>query len=269
MDKDKTISDLTVEDFGRQHLKYHENSGYYTDVQFLIDVMGPLKPIASIKGKDCVDIGSGTGRWANMLVQAGAKTVAAIEPSEAIAVTKATNRHNLNVTFHNVTGEKVPDGPYDFIFSFGVLHHIPNPKPVVERAYSVLRPGGDILIWLYGKEGNQIYLLFLNIMRFFTVRINNKALDVIARCFVPLVRFYSRLAKILPLPLKRYMNDNIDKVGDYELTHVIYDQLDPHYAKYYSRSEAIALLESAGFVNVVAYHKSGYSWTVRGIKPQD
>jgi hypothetical protein len=49
---------------------------------------------------------------------------------------------------------------------------------------------------------------------------------------------------------------------------VIYDQLNPTYAKYHKRHEAIALLEKSGFINVKAHHRHGYSWCVLGETPQ-
>ena len=48
---------------------------------------------------------------------------------------------------------------------------------------------------------------------------------------------------------------------------VIYDQLKPAYAKYYTGAEAEALLRKAGFVDVRAHHRRGYSWTVIGTRP--
>ncbi len=48
---------------------------------------------------------------------------------------------------------------------------------------------------------------------------------------------------------------------------VIYDQLNPAYAKYYTRAEARALLEQAGFVDVQLYHRHSYSWSVVGTRP--
>jgi hypothetical protein len=48
---------------------------------------------------------------------------------------------------------------------------------------------------------------------------------------------------------------------------VIYDQLNPAYAKYYRRGEAEALLASQGFTDVKLHHRHGYSWTVLGMKP--
>jgi hypothetical protein len=48
---------------------------------------------------------------------------------------------------------------------------------------------------------------------------------------------------------------------------IMYDQLNPAYAKYYTRSEAENLLLNGGFINVRVHHHHGYSWTVIGTKP--
>ena len=48
---------------------------------------------------------------------------------------------------------------------------------------------------------------------------------------------------------------------------VIYDQLKPAYAKYYSRQEAYDLFASAGYEDIQLYHRHGYSWSVRAKNP--
>ena len=47
----------------------------------------------------------------------------------------------------------------------------------------------------------------------------------------------------------------------------IFDQLNPANAKYYKRDEIIAVVQSAGFSNVKAQDRHGYSWSVMGEKP--
>jgi hypothetical protein len=47
----------------------------------------------------------------------------------------------------------------------------------------------------------------------------------------------------------------------------VYDQLNPAYAKYYTRDEAASLLTRAGFKDVTVHHRHGYSWSVVGTKP--
>jgi hypothetical protein len=72
----------------------------------------------------------------------------------------------------------------------------------------------------------------------------------------------------MPLPLRGYMREFVDKVDGYTLKHVIYDQLDAHYAKYYRRREAEDLVARAGFTNINLFHREAYSWTVVATKPR-
>jgi hypothetical protein len=48
---------------------------------------------------------------------------------------------------------------------------------------------------------------------------------------------------------------------------VIYDQLNPAYAKYYTSQEAHDVLARQGFSGIRLHHRHGYSWTVVGAKP--
>src|SRR5262249_61229773 len=108
-------------------------------------------------------MGSGTGRIAAILRSAGVAHLVAVEPSAAFEVL----RENLagqrdRVTLLRLTGDAAPpSGDLDYVFSIGVLHHIPDPAPVVRAAYAALRPGGRIAVWLYGREGNAAYLSVL------------------------------------------------------------------------------------------------------------
>ena len=68
-------SDLTrrtIEDFGDQWTEFTTNDGYYGSVELFADIVGPLLPLDSLKGKRVAEIGSGTGRIVHMLLAAGA-----------------------------------------------------------------------------------------------------------------------------------------------------------------------------------------------------
>ena len=203
-----------------------------------------------------------------MLLEAGAKHVIAVEPSEAIEVLNRNIRNPEKVTCLKITGEQLPaSGNLDYIFSIGVLHHIPDPVPVVEAAFKALRPRGHFLIWLYGKEGNGLYLAFIIPLRVLTKRLPHFILAFLVEIlYWPLI-LYIKFCHRLPLPLRGYMRSVLEKMSPKKRRLIIYDQLNPSYAKYYTRFEAKKLLSDGKFVNIRIHHRHGYSWSVIGTKP--
>jgi len=260
--------DKTIKDFGEQWRQYSDNEGYYGSVELFSDILFPFLAVEEIKGCRVAEIGSGTGRIVNMLLQADAEHVIAIEPSEAFEVLC----HNLlepeKVTCLKITGDQLPAyGNLDYVFSIGVLHHIPNPAPVVEAVFKALRPGGRFLVWLYGKEGNVLYLALIRPLRVLTKRLPHLVLAFLVDImYWPLV-LYIKCCHRLPLPLRGYMLSVFEKMSPEKRRLIIYDQLNPSYAKYYTRLEAEKLLSDGKFENIQIHHRHGYSWTVIGTKP--
>lgn len=263
-----SIRERTIRDFGEQWTRFQDNSGYYGSTELLGDIVGPLLDPVELRDTTVLDIGSGTGRIVNMLIASGVRRVVAVEPSAAFQVLVKNVSEPARVTCLNIAGEDIPRGlECDVAMSIGVLHHVPIPAPVVAAAYAALRPGGKLLVWLYGKEGNGLYLALASPLRFLTRRLAHRWLErLVAITDVPL-RGYIALCRRLPLPMHRYMTQYLDKLAPDKRRLVIYDQLKPAYAKYYTQSEARELLESAAFTNVRTHHRHGYSWLVIGIKP--
>jgi SAM-dependent methyltransferase len=259
----------TVSDFGDQWTRYRDSDGYYGSTTFLADIFGPLLSLDELAGKTVADIGSGTGRIVNMLLDAGVARVTAVEPSEAFEVLKEnTAARRDRIDYHKVTGEQLPATPaLDLVVSVGVLHHIPEPEPVVAAAYRALRPGGRLVAWLYGREGNETYLRFVLPLRKVTTRLPHPLLAGLSHLLTLGVDLYLPLARRLPVPLAGYMNNTLGKVSRDKRRLTIYDQLNPAYARYYTEAEARQLFEGAGFQDVRLHHRHGYSWTVLGHKP--
>jgi SAM-dependent methyltransferase len=264
----KRYGNRTVEDFGDQWLRYRQNEGYYASLELFSDILYPFLIPAEIKDCKVGEIGSGTGRIVNMLLQAGAKHVVAIEPSNAFDVLCQNIEHPERVTCLKITGDQLPAfGDLDYIFSVGVLHHVPYPLPVIKAAFRALRPGGRFFIWVYGREGNNLYLAFVWPLRVVTRHLPHYALASLVEILYWPLLIYMKLCPYLPLPLNGYMVSVLQKMTPRNRRLIIYDQLNPAYAKYYSKSEAEGLLVKAGFTDVQAHHRHGYSWTVIGTKP--
>jgi SAM-dependent methyltransferase len=266
---DARLPERTVADFGEQWTRYTDNSGWYGSLDLFADVFGPLVDPRELAGCRVADVGSGTGRIVQMLLEAGAAHVTALEPSDAFPVLQAnTARWGERSLCLRLPGDALPpDAAVDWVFSIGVLHHVPDPAPIVRAAFRALRPGGRIAVWLYGREGNGPYLAVVEPLRAATTRLPHPALAAVSAVLTVVLSAYVAACRVLPLPLRGYMRRVIGRLSLGKRYLVVYDQLNPAYARYYTRAEAEALIADAGFTDVRLHHRHGYSWAVTGRKP--
>jgi SAM-dependent methyltransferase len=264
-----TENDRTIRDFGDQWSHYSRNEGFYGSVELLQDMFGPLVALEELSGTRVADIGSGTGRIVRMLVDAGAEHVVAIEPSLGVEKLRENLRDIADrVEIIHGPGEAVPAGrDFDFAISIGVIQFIRDPLPTLKAAREALRPGGKLVIWVYGKEGNRLYVAGIQAVRTVTTRLPHFALAALCSVLTLLVDVYIVACRWLPLPLRDYMLNTLSRVSRDKRKLTIYDQLNPSYAKYYRGEEVREMLERAGFRDVRLHHRRGYSWTALGVRP--
>ena len=259
----------TIADFGEQWTNYPENDEFSGSPALFNDFFNPLITDRDVSGCRVADIGAGNGRWVNVIACGGAAHIVAVEPSEAFRVLQEnTRRFSDRITYLKTTGDRLPPtGDLDYVFMIGVLHHIPDPDPVVAAAFRALRPGGKFAVWLYGREGNTLYLTFVRLLWWLTRRLPHRGLERLVRIIYPLFWCYMSVCRWVPLPLAEYVRRVMLPLTPAKRQLVIYDQLNPAYAKYYKRDEAYAALADQGFTDVRLHHRHGISWTVVGTKP--
>lgn len=254
----------TIDDFGDQWEEFQSSDGLYGSPEFLQDLFGSLIPVSAVKGKKVLEIGSGTGRITEMLVKKGAKRVFAVEPAfKAFKVLKKNLSSYQNVEFINCTGEdfEIPC-EVDFAISIGVIHHIICPQNTLVRMHEALASNGTLIIWVYGWEGNQLYLILASMLRMITRRMSHRKLLTLSKLLAYPLKFYGSLCYALPLPMRKYFLNVINKWNEQTRVLTIYDQLNPEYAKYYKRQQILDEVKKAGFKSAQIEHRHGYSWTV-------
>jgi SAM-dependent methyltransferase len=264
------MNQRTIEEFGEQWSRFDDLGGAFGSVEVLRDLCGPLLSLDEISGRQVVEIGSGNGRIVNMLLDAGAKHVYAVEPSAGIqALERNTRDRSDRVTILQTPGESMPQVDVELAFCIGVLHHLKDPLPTVRRVYDVLPGGGRFLIWVYGREGNAAYVALAESLRVLTRIAPDFALSGLAHLLNLCLSLYIRLCRVLPLPLARYMREVMARYDRQKRYFLIFDQLNVGYARYYTQQEARDLLLEAGFRRVEVHHRHGMSHTAIGEKPPE
>ena len=108
------------------------------------------------RGKRILDAGCGNGRFAYYAGKYGAE-VWALDLGPAVEVahrnTKPTGR--VQVVQGDLHNPPFALESFDFIYSIGVLHHLPDPEEAFRNLLRYLKPGGEIQIYLYWKPERQ------------------------------------------------------------------------------------------------------------------
>ncbi|MBI5814207.1 MAG: class I SAM-dependent methyltransferase [Nitrospinae bacterium] len=113
-----------------------------------------LVDIPALKDARVADAGCGIGRWSHF-IHSSCREIVLLDFSEAIFVARKNLKDAPNAIFFmaDITNLPFRTGFADFIFSLGVLHHIPAPALDLVRGLSRFAP--NMLIYLYYALDNR------------------------------------------------------------------------------------------------------------------
>ena len=220
---------------------------------------------AAWQGKRVLDGGCGIGRntfWPMHYGAAGALAVDVDERTLAHARQNLISFPTAEVRFQSLYDLNERNA-FDIAFSIGVIHHLEFPEKAVARLVDATKPGGQVLVWLYGRENNGWIVYLLDPVR----------IGILSKLPLGFVHWLSLpttalLWIVLRLGFGSTSYFKLLRTFSFEhLRAIVFDHLIPKIARYYRRNEAVALLESAGLTQVSAVWVNEMSWTVRGIKP--
>lgn len=106
---------------------------------------------SELKGKRVLDVGCGPGRFLELMVAAGADAYGAdMSVASEVAAENLKDRKNCTVVQADLFNLPFAQGAFDFVYSFGVLHHTPDAEAAFRKLVDYVKPGGRISVWVYG-----------------------------------------------------------------------------------------------------------------------
>jgi SAM-dependent methyltransferase len=219
------------------------------------------------RGKTFLDVGCGMGRnshWPMTFGAAGGMAVDVDERSLAAARRNLSQFATVEVC-RSSAYELDHERAFDITFSIGVIHHLEWPDRALAEMVRATRPGGEVAIWVYGRENNGWLLWALDPAR----RI------AFSRLPLGVVHFLSLfptcllwLALRLGLARIEYFR-LLRTFGFGHLRSIVFDQMLPRIAHYWRREEVDALMRSAGLEQIELAWVNEMSWAARGRRPAD
>lgn len=109
----------------------------------------------STRGQRVLEIGVGLGTDFVRFARAGATAVGVDLTETAVSLVRerlALEGLDGHVSVADAEDLPFEDGGFDVVYSWGVLHHTPDPAKAIREAVRMVRPGGRLCVMLYARR---------------------------------------------------------------------------------------------------------------------
>lgn len=269
------IDQLTVDSFGEEWSAFDA----FSDIE--IDTIGDeyfdvVEEKMYGQDKLALDVGCGSGRW-SLYAAKKFGFVEAVDPSKAVlkAASNAKEVKNIRISQAGVDNIPFEDESFDFVFSLGVLHHIPDTAKAMQACVKKLKPGGYFLVYLYyslDNRGLAYKLLFKasNSIRWLISKMPSTIKKFLCDLIAVLIYFpllsLARVVKLMglsswkKLPLSYYVNKSFFVIRNDAL-----DRFGTPLEQRFSKDEIERMMRDSGLVDIRFSNKTPY-WHVVGKK---
>lgn len=116
-------------------------------------------------GKKVLEIGCGIGTDATNFMRAGADYYGVDLSKESLKIAKQRfsvfgfDPERLQEANAEKLSEYFEKESFDLVYSFGVIHHTPEPKKIIESIKKILKKDGILKIMLYAKNSWKSYMI--------------------------------------------------------------------------------------------------------------
>lgn len=175
MNQEKITLDQVQEYWNRQPCNYnHSNKEvgskeYFDEVEKRKYFVEPHIPgfadFDSWSGKKVLEIGCGIGTDSTNFMRAGADYYGIDLSKESLKLAKQRFKvfgFDPN-RLQSMNAEKLDsffeENTFDLVYSFGVIHHTPEPEKIIQSIQKVLKPNGTLKIMLYAQDSWKSYMI--------------------------------------------------------------------------------------------------------------
>jgi SAM-dependent methyltransferase len=226
----------------------------------------PIDP-SEWRDRTFIDVGCGMGRNSYWPMTYGARAGVAIDVNDAsLASARRTLSSFPTVSVRHLSAYDIDyRDEFDIAFSIGVIHHLENPQRALEAMVRAVKPGGRVLIWVYGLENNEWIVRLVSPLR----RL------LFSRLPIGLLHWLSWLpaaALWLALRLGLGRTEYARQTRQFTFRHlrsIVFDQLLPKIAHYWPRATVAAMMSDAGLTDAKLVAVNEISWAALGTKPMN
>ena len=224
----------------------------------------PLTP-EDWRGKEFLDVGCGMGRNSYWPLKYGAAGGVAVDIDQRSLESARSNLRGfatmqvIRMSAYDLSFED----RFDLVFSIGVIHHLEHPQRALGKMARAVKPGGRVLIWVYGSENNRWLVSVLDPLR--------RAL--FSHLPIGLTHHLSLYPAVLLWALLRLGLRPIEYfrlLARFDFAHlraIVFDQMLPRIAHYWSRDTVARMMAEAGLEEVRLTWVNQMSWSAIGTRP--
>jgi SAM-dependent methyltransferase/uncharacterized protein YbaR (Trm112 family) len=142
----------------------------------------------------------------------------------------------------NLVSSPLRRDAFDLIYSSGVIHHTPSSKHTFESLVPLVKSGGRLYVWVYGKRGWPVRLFFWwgrSLKNWMSLR----GVMTVCRMLAPVYRLAAKVLSSTGLIRFRSRTST-------EITLDLFDAFAPRYNHWHTEAEVRSWFEQNGFKNI-------------------
>ena len=266
------IDQHTVSSFGEEWNSFHGFSE--KDIQALGEqYFDIVRPDMLNENSRIIDIGCGSGRFIKYIqTKYPYQSITGIDPSSAILAADSLIGADEKINLIQAAADNIPfpDEHFDFGYSLGVLHHIPDTPKALNDCVKKIKKDGHFLLYLYYNLDNKPYyfkiIFYLSNLIRLVVSKMPAGLKKAFCAFLAIILYMPfvllcRFLKVVGVPKRIRQNIPLQVYENQSFYIIRNDSLDRFgtpLEQRFSRKQIQAMMEQAGLTDILFSEKTPY-----------